>query len=251
MLKFLRTFFTICIFFLFSGIGHAQIFISGTVFDNTKKNFVEAARVVSTGGLFSMTDSIGHYSILVRETDSLYFTYNNKPTQKFAVSKISNPNQFDISLRIAVQSRYSYLNEVIVYSKTYKQDSMENRRQYADVFEHSKPRLSTSITPDGAVGADLDELINIFRFRRNHRLKAFKARLEDQEQEKYINFRFSRLLVQRITGLAANDLDSFMLWYRPTYDFVAVSTELQFNQYILNASYHYRKLVGASPAKLL
>ncbi len=247
----MRTFFTICVFSLFSGIVHAQIFISGTVFDNTKKNFVEAVRVVSTGGLFSMTDSVGHYNILVRETDSLYFTYNNKPTQKFAVSKISNQNQFDVSLRVAVESRFSYLKEVIVYSKTYKQDSIENRKEYADVFEHSKPGLSTSITPDGAVGADLDELINIFRFRRNHRLKAFKARLEDQEQERYINFRFSRLLVQRITGLVANDLDSFMLWYRPTYDFVAVSTELQFNQYILNAAYQYRKLVGASPAKLL
>jgi hypothetical protein len=246
----LRILFTSFILLFSAGAVNAQYFISGTVFDNSKKNYVEAAKVISTGGLFSITDSVGHYNILVHDTDSIYFTYNNKPTQKFAVSKITNQGQFDISLRVAVESRFSYLKEVIVYSKTYKQDSVENRKEYADVFDRSKPGLSSSITPDGAVGADLDQLINIFRFRRNQRLKAFKARLEDQEQEKYINFRFNRLFVQRITGLAGKDLDSFMVWYRPSYDFLSMSSELQFNQYILNASYQYRKLVGAAAAKL-
>jgi hypothetical protein len=227
----------------------AQIVISGTVLDNTKKNYVEAARVVSTGGMFSMTDSLGQYSITVHENDSIYITYNNKSTQKFAVRAITNPNQFDISLRIPIQSRYNVLKEVIVYSKSHREDSLENRQSYADVFEYKKPGLSTSIGPGGTVGADVDELINVFRFRRNKRLKAFQRRLEDDEQDKYISYRFNKITVRRITGLVEAQLDTFMVWYRPTYEFTALADEVQFNQFILNASYQFKTLMSSSPAK--
>lgn len=60
-------------------------------------NYVENVRVVSTGGMFSITDSLGKYSIMVKEADSISFHFNNKPTQKFPVVKILNPRQFDIS----------------------------------------------------------------------------------------------------------------------------------------------------------
>lgn len=227
----------------------AQIIVTGTVLDNSKKNYIEAAKVVSTGGVFSMTDSLGHYSITVHEHDSIYFVYNDKPTQKFPVAAINTPGQFDISLRIPVRSRYSVLQEVVVYSKTFKQDSIENRQTYADVFEYKKPGLSTSITPGGGVGADADELINIFRFKRNKRLKAFRQRLEDQEQDKYVDYRFNKLNVKRITGLDSLYLDSFMVWYRPTYEFAAMTSDVQMNQYILNAYYRFKTLVQIPEAK--
>ncbi len=245
----MRYFLTVLLLIAGHTILHAQIVISGTVLDNTKKNYVEGARVVSTGGMFSITDSMGRYSITVHDNDSLYYTYNNKSTQKFPVRNITTPNDFDISLRIPVQSKYSVLKEVVVYSKTFKQDSLENRETYADVFGYKKPGLSTSIGPGGTVGADVDELINIFRFRRNKRLKAFRARLEEQEKEKYINYRFNKVTVKRITGLESPLLDTFMLWYRPGYDSLAESSEMDFNQYILNAFYQFRRLVNVQPAK--
>jgi hypothetical protein len=138
---------------------------------------------------------------------------------------------------------------VVVFSKSYKEDSLENRQTYADIFEYKKPGLSTSVTPGGGVGADVDELINIFRFKRNKRLKSFQRRLETQEQEKYVDYRFNKLFVKRITGLDGILLDSFLVWYRPTYEFARASDELTFNQYILNAFYQFQKLVNVSPAK--
>jgi hypothetical protein len=155
---------------------------------------VENVRVVSSGGLFAITDSLGRYSILVEETDSLTFFYNKKPTQKFAVKSISDPSRFDISLRITVKGKYQVMNEVVVFSKSHKQDSLENRQAYANIFDYQKPGLSTSVTPGGGVGADLNELINVFRFRRNKRLKAFRERLEMQEEEKYIDYRFNKVM---------------------------------------------------------
>ena len=80
------------------------------------------------------------------------------------------------------------------------------------------------------------------RFKRNKRLKAFQKRLEADEQDKYITYRFNKIFIRRITQLNGVALDTFLVWYRPTYDFTTTSSELEFNQYILNASYHYRKL---------
>lgn len=221
-------------------ILHAQFILSGTVYDSSKTNLVEGVRVVSTGGLFTVTDSMGRYHLKVSEKDSVSFYYLNKPTQKFVIRNIPDPSHFDISLRVTVKGKYSTLKEVVVHSRSYRFDSLENRKTYADVFDYKKPGVSTSISPDGMVGADLDELINIFRFKRNRRLHAFQKRLEAQEQEKYVNYRFNKTTVSRITQLRGSSLDSFMVKYRPSYEFASNSGELAFYQYILNASYEYK-----------
>ena len=228
----------------------AQYKVSGTVLDKSKINTVENVRIVSSGGMFTVTDSLGKYQIDVKPGDSLTFIYKNKPTQQFAVNSISNSQDFNISLHINVESKFSTLKEVVVYSKSYKQDSLENRETYADVFNYERPGLTTSLGPGGTAGADVNELINIFRFKRNKRLRAFRNRLEEQEQEKYVNYRFNKITVGRITGLSGNALDTFLVWYRPDYEFAALSSELMFNQYILNASYQYRKIMPLGDGKL-
>ena len=228
---------------LFYAVGtRAQSEVSGTVLDNSKKNYVEGVRVISTGGNLAFTDSLGRYSIPAGKGDSLFFVYNNKPTQKFPVRSIINTAQFDISLLVPVQSKYSILKEVIVYSKSFRQDSSENREAYGNVFSFHKPRIESSVTPGGGVGMDLNELINMFRFRRNKNLKAFQRRLEAEEKEKYIDFRFNRSTVRRITQLKGAALDTFMIWYRPGYEFIGNSSEIAFTQYILNAYYQYQKI---------
>lgn len=247
--KLLQKILPLFLFLVLNHVTQAQLTISGTVLDKGKINLVPDVKVVSTGGMFSMTDSMGRYTIPVKEGDSLYFVYNNKPTQKFPVNKITNPVQFDVSIHLFVNSKYSVLKEVVVFSKTYRQDSLENRTTYADVFEYKKPGLSTSITPGGAVGADVNELINIFRFRRNKRLKSFQNRLEEQEKERYVNYRFNKLTVGRITGLKSPQVDSFLVWYRPSYQFAAAADVIAFNQYILNAFYHFQKWGFVDPAK--
>jgi hypothetical protein len=245
----LRPFFFLLLFFTTAQQLHAQVIVSGTVYDITKANLVENVRVVSSGGMFAITDSMGRYTITVNLEDSLSFVYNNKPTQKFSVATIAHKDQFDISLKVPVKSKYSVLSEVKVFSKSYKQDSIENRETYADIFEYRKPGVRSSIGPGGSAGADLNELINVFRFRRNRSMKAFQQRLEQQEQEKYVDHRFNKIFVRRVTQLEPPLLDTFIKWYRPSYEFTAGSDELTFNQYILNASYQFRKLVSLAPRK--
>lgn len=236
-------------FLLLSFHGLAQMKIEGTVLDVSKKNLVEGVRVVCTNGMFDVTDSMGKFSISASEKDSLTFYYNDKPTQKFAVTMIPDPHNFIISIHVPVKSKYQLLNEVMVFSKSYRQDSVENRREYSNIFNYKNPGISSSMVPGGVPGADLDELINIFRFKRNKRLRASQKRMEEQEQEKYVNFRFSKLTVQRITGLQGNYLDTFIKWYRPSYEFTQQADEISFNQYILNAWYQFRSIMHIPEAK--
>ena len=239
----MRSFLKITLLVFFTGAAQltiAQLTVSGTVYDSSKRNYVEKVRVESTGGKYSSTDSMGHYRITVSEKDSLTFIYNGKPTQKFAVKDIADLTQFDISLRVHVKSRYNTLKEVVVIAKSYRQDSMENRQAYSEYYNFHKPTIKTGISPDGAVGADVNEIINMFRFRRNKRLKAFRARLEQQEQEKFIDYRFNKAFVKRITQLNGAELDSFMVRYRPPYEFASMADEVSFNRYILNASYKFK-----------
>jgi hypothetical protein len=218
----------------------AQFILSGTVYDSSKINFVPNVKVTNTKGVFTVTDSMGRYSLAVAEKDSVTFTFRNKSTQKFAVQTVADPSHFDISLRINYKGKYSTMKEVVVFTKSYKEDSIENRETYASIYNYQKPGIKTSVSPTGGVGADVNELINIFRFKRNKRLKTFQIRLEQQEQEKYISYRFNKVLVKRLTHLEGGQLDMFLIKYRPNYEFASLADELTFNQYILNASYEFK-----------
>ena len=244
----LRKILSFLIFICLTVTAVSQKWIAGTVYDVSRLNPVAGVLVKSSSGQFIYTDTAGTYKIPVRETDSLYFVYQDKPTLPFPVNEIQDPYQFDLSLKVSVPSKYSSLKEVRVFSKSHRQDSLENRMEYADVFNYDNPTLTTSVGPDGAVGADINELINIFRFKRKKRLKTFKWILEFQEEERYINYRFNPKQIQRITGLEKPLLDSFVTWYRPSYEFASVVSEVEMNEYILAAFEQFKRITGM-PAK--
>ena len=230
--------------FFFCLSAKSQLTVSGTVYDSTKQIPVRDVTIRSSNGTTTTTDSLGRYAIVTTDRDSLTFIYNSKPTARFAVKQIPNIGSFDISLHIRLAEKFRTLREVKVYSKNYKQDSTENRDQYAKLFNYEKPGLSTSTDAySGAAGLDLDELINVFRFKRNRQMKKMQERLLEQEQENYVNYRFNKNSVKRITRLEGKDLDIFMKEYRPDFEFTRSSSLVQFYQYILNASYDYRKKV--------
>jgi hypothetical protein len=219
----------------------AQNTISGTVLDSSRINFVPGVKVINNAGHFAITDSMGRYTIDVAAKDSLAFVFNGKSTIKFPVQSATDPGHFDISLRVPYKGKFKVLKEVIVQSKSYREDSIENRQAYAKIFNYQKPSLQTSVnTSTGMVGADVNEIINLFRFKRNKSLKKFQSRLEEQEEEKYVNYRFNKTLIKRITHLEGEQLTVFMLRYRPSYDFASNADELIFNQYILNCYYYYK-----------
>jgi hypothetical protein len=236
-------FFLVLCFIFFKTTATAQLQVRGVVYDSTRLIVVKDVLIKSTGGNQTITDSTGRYSIFVMEKDSLIFIYNGKPTMKFPVKNIPDPGNFELALQIRLTDKYKTLKEVVVFGKTYKQDSIENRERYAKIFNFEKPGIGVSSgSPYGAgVGLDLDEFINMFRFRRNKSMRKFQERLIKEEQEKFISYRFNKNTIKGITQLSGAPLDSFMAIYRPDYEFTLQATDYEFAYYIKQCFLHYQR----------
>ena len=235
----LAYFFGLLVLLLAQEKAASQIKINGTVYDMTRRQPLSGVSVQSTSGGGTATDSNGVYSITVKPGDSIWFSYLNKPTAKFPVATIALPNGFDVSLKVPV----SELKEVRVAPRDYKQDSIQNRLNYAKAFEFQKPgfRLSSPPSSGFGVGFDLDELINMFNFKKNRRMLAFQKRLIQEEQDKAVDHRFTKVWVKKITHLTDPMLSDFMKRYRPSYDFTMGTSDYEFAEYIKLAYLEYLK----------
>jgi len=212
--------------------------IKGVVYDSSRNYPMELVSVLSTSGTGTVTNADGYYEIEVTEKDSIWFSYLNKPTVKFPVMRIGNPMQFDISLQVNVP----VMKEVKILPRNYRLDSLRNRQDYAKIFNYQKPTLKT-VTPQygAAVGFDLDEIINMFRVKRNRSMASFQRRLLMEEQDKYVDFRFNKALVRRLTLLDGAELDSFMRVFKPSYTFTKLAGDYEFRLYIKQALYRFKR----------
>jgi hypothetical protein len=222
-----------------AAIGQSgQVRVSGRVFDMTQSIPLQSVSVMSTLGTGTTTDSMGRYTIYVRETDSIWFSYLEKPTPKYPIRTIANVQNFEVSLHVNVTE----LKQVMVKPRNYKLDSIQNRLDYAKAFNFEKPGIGVTITPGGPAGLDLDEFISIFQFRRNKRMAAFRDRLVREEQDRFIEHRFNRGLITRITQLRGDELDTFMVKYKPDLFFTQTATDYEFQLYIKLSFQKYERL---------
>lgn len=217
------------------------ITISGTVYDITARRPLEAVGVFSSSGKGAVTDSLGKYTITVLKKDSVWFSLIGKITMKYPVDTISNLDNFNVMIHV----RATELPEVKVRNNYYRYDSVQNRKDYAKIFDFKKPglRLSSnpSYSPGGlTVGFDLDEIINMFRVKRNRSILSLQKRLVEQERDKYISSRYTKPFVRKITHLQSPELDTFMNRYRPEYEVVQLLNDLELGYYIQKSFEQYR-----------
>jgi hypothetical protein len=211
--------------------SNGQLKITGTVYDSTGVFPLEAASVLSSSGNGTITDKKGVFEINVSEKDSIWFSYLGKSTIKFPVIEIISYPQFNISLKAGIP----LLQEVRIKPKDYRLDSIQNRIEYAKIFDYKKPSFKSIVTSIGITGitVDIDELIRAFQKRKIRSRLSFKQRLSEEEKNKFIDHRFTKLLVRKLTGLDGASLDSFMLQHRPAYEFVLSASEYDLRAYII------------------
>ena len=232
----------LCVAALIASCAQGQQEIRGTIYDRSLRIALQGATVTGSSGKNAVTDSKGNYRIALPSTDSIWFSYLTKRTQPFPVKAIEYPQQFDMSLDVVTDS----LPPVTVWSKNYYQDSVGNRKEYEKVFNYGGPELLSTGMNNGqaSTGFNLDMFFNMAKGRR---MEAFQKRLIADEQDRYINHRFSKTLVSRITGLKSPEVDSFMRQYRPSYTSIqAFETEYDYYKYIKQCSVWFREDRDAS-----
>jgi hypothetical protein len=214
-------------------LAGAQVLIKGTVYDRSQLYPLQAVSVMSTSGKGTITDSSGNYHITLHTGDSLYFSYLGKVSPKFPVNEITETAQFNISLDVAIDS----LQSISVNQKNYIVDSLETRKEYQKIFDYSGgsylSNMKTNRRPGIGMGLNLDVLFNA---KNTKQTLALQQRLEQEEEQNYVDHRFSKAVVKRITGLESPALDTFMVKWRPSYLYLKTfATDWDFYEYILHS----------------
>jgi hypothetical protein len=112
-------------------------------------------------------------------------------------------------------------------------DSLANREENRKIFDFD-PAIGSAPGGGFGIGVSFDMIFNAARYKRLERFKDFLIR---QEQDKYVDHRFNKALVKRITNLTSPALDSFMVEYRPTYETLkGFETEYEYYEYIKGCS---------------
>ena len=221
-----------------------QVTLHGTVYNMYRTAPLDRVSVISTSGRGTTTDSSGYYQITVPYDDSIYFSYLGRATVKYPVKDLNTMNSFDIALHVDP----TQLKEVRVMPRDYREDSIQNRKDYEKYFDFKKPNPFTLNGASSGLGMgagfDLDQIIRYFQFDRTKRLQAFQHRLVEDEQDKYIDHRFNPSLVLRVTHLQGDELDTFMVKYRPSYTFCQRATDYDLMEYIKLAFTEYQKDVN-------
>ena len=208
-----------------------QMMVRGTVLDISQKIPLSDVSVDSKFGAHTRTDSVGNYQIIVFETDSIFFSYLGKRSPWFAVKTIQVPLSFDVALHVYAPD----LPPIYITKESYHEDSLKNRKEYQKIFDYRNPRLGTTMNPDDAgagVGFDLDAIVDMFHFAYNKRQKGYQQFFEWEEHEKYVDYRFSKNLIKKLTDIKDTQVDAFIRQYRPTYEFVEGKNDFEMGQYI-------------------
>ena len=229
---------SILLFFLLTSVAFSSLkaqrhTISGIVYDISGRMPIEAV-MVYTKYSSTQTDSLGRYLITLQPNDSLTFSLFGKSTQKFALDQIEDQSNFNVMIHVNGFD----LPEVRVRNSYYRYDSIQNRMDYAKYFNYNPPGLKLSnqqnMFGNGGItiGFDVNEIINMFRFKRNRNAQFLQNRLIYQEQEKYINYRFTKRFVQKLTKLDGPRLDVFMEYCKPSYPTLALLNDLELGYFI-------------------
>ena len=220
---------------LVSHTAIGQVEVTGTVYDRSQLFVMPGVSVLGTSGKGTMTDSVGHYRIRLAAGDSIYFSYLGKFTHKYPVKNVLPGYPLDISLMVRIDS----LPLVVVKPRLYRYDSLANRDEYRRAFDY-QPDDYVVAGSDGGVGLNLDML---FGARKNRQMLALQRRLIEEEQDKYVEHRFNKTLVRKITGLQRPALDSFMRLYRPTYAFIQnFDNDYDYYKYIKDAALYFMEI---------
>ncbi len=231
----------VCMSVAAGGRAWGQVTVRGKVYNMYRTHPLDRVSVISSSGRGTMTDSTGGYTINVPADDSIYFSYLGRATVKYPVKDINTGNNFDIALHVDPTE----LKEVRVMPRDYREDSIQNRRDYDKYFNFKKPNPFTLSSGSSGLGMgagfDIDQIIRYFQFDRTRRLQAFQRRLVEDEQDKYIDHRFNPSMVLRVTHLHGDELDTFMAKYRPSYTFCVRATDYDLMEYTKLAFTEYQK----------
>jgi hypothetical protein len=225
------------ILFFLSFFARAQQ-MEGLVIDSDSKEPIQGVTVINKhNNTIAISDIAGYYSIQVSTGDTLVFSHTSYKTFIELVPFSIGKRYKSILMR---QQLYG-LKETTVTSLTkYQEDSIQNREEFKQPLRQKPGEVHMAygfgIASEGLIS---DLVGNLTGY--NQRQKRFKKAFRAEEQEKFIDTRYTFRLVQQLTGLRGDSAALFMNAYPMSYDFARAATDLEIKMWI---KYNYREYKG-------
>ena len=218
--------------------GWSQQFLTGKVYkQNSKETLLSVSIHNITEQRYDLSEEDGTYRIQAAPGDHIAFSSVGYRADTLTVTASLLTADCPIYLDIRPQELQAV--RVGQYSN-YQLDSMDRRKEYAWVYDHEK---TEHIAKDrqGADGVGIT--MNIFRntsTAAKQRIHLAK-RLEKEEEDYYVDSRYNKDYVAKITRLKGDSLKEFMRRYRPSYDYCRKAANVDILVYISDSYKQYMK----------
>jgi len=218
-----------------------QVKLNGMVVDADTKTGLPLVTIINkrsqTG---AMTNETGRFLIEAMPGDTIEFSMLS-----YYKKEIVTPLEAS-SFNIYLNKRIFGLQQINVRGKNYHNDSLATREEYGKYFNYKKPGAMDVLKtlPANPVTA----LSYLVPSKTRKRKEQFHEQLLYWEKEKFIDYRYSPELVAKMTKLESPELDSFMLHYRPGYNFLQNATDYDLLLYIKQSFEQYKQEKKETPA---
>jgi hypothetical protein len=218
--------------------GSGQQFLTGKIY---KANSTEHLISVSIHNIsqqrYDLSEEDGSYRIQAAPGDHISFSSVGYKADTITVTASLLTAAYLVYLDVRAQT----LQTVRVGQfSNYQLDSMDRRKEYAWVYEHENtPRMAKDRQGADGVGVTL----NIFRNTSSaakQRVRLEK-RLEKEEEDCYVDSRYNKDYVGKITRLKGDSLSEFMRIYRPSYVYCRRAANVDILVYISDSYKQYMK----------
>jgi hypothetical protein len=218
--------------------GWSQQFLTGKVFKKNSTEFLISVSIHNiTEQRYDLSEENGSYHIQAAPGDHVAFSSVGYMADTLTVTASLLTAECPIYLDIRPQT----LQAVRVGEfSNYQLDSMDRRKEYAWVYDHDNtPHVARDRQGADGVGVTL----NIFRNSGSaaHQRVGLKKRLEKEEEDYYVDSRYNKDFVAKITHLKGDSLLQFMRRYRPSYDYCRKAANVDILVYISDSYKLYMK----------
>jgi len=195
----------------------AQQFLTGKIRRRASEEVLSSVSIINrTQKKMNISDMGGNFRIPAREGDTLTFSSAGYLPDTTIVARwmFTENNGYQVYLAPHIVA----LPSVRVGDRSnYQLDSIKRKEDYAWLDQVHREKLAGGKTFSDGVGISFSPL-SYFNKKEVQR-RRLRRRLQQEEKEYYIDSRFPRAYVARITGLQGDSLQTFMVRYRPSYAF--------------------------------
>lgn len=207
-------------FVLLSCTVSAQQPFMGKIYKKGSKEVLNSVSIQNMTRLtYNLSDQGGNFRIQASDGDTLIFSSAGYQTDTLFVTS----NMFAGEYQVHMEPKVVTLAAVRVGSlSNYQLDSMERRKDYDWVYGR---RGSTPLVDKKKAGDGVGASMTLPSFSSGDRqIERLRKRLVTEEEDFYIDSRFTREYVTRLTHLQGDSLDQFMAKYRPAYKWCRMAT---------------------------